>query len=485
MRRGAGISTLTMLYVQVLSLVQTLVIARILTPTQVGIFTAGTVLAGFLATFSDGGMRNALIQRRENIEDAANTVFWASLGFGVAWAGTAAAVAPVISWLFSSDLAGLVCLATAGTIVLHVLTNVPDALMQRRFDFRQRLIVQPSYTTSYAITSISLCAAGAGIWGLVIASYVSYVVWITTSWSLARWRPGVGGRASYRMWRELARFSYPLVIGALAERGRDVFETSVVGSVLNTTALGHYRYGRRIASLPDIAVIEVGSYVLFPAFARIVGDTERFRSAFLRALRVLWCLTIPLAGFIVAMGEPGVTVLLGEPWRGAGVMLVALAGSGPGMALSAVGCESIKASGRTRLLNWVTAVGALLGVGLLLALLPLGLVGVGLALSVSAFSAGLTSVLLARRLNGVALGEISHRLLPPLAVGAIASAAVWALDRYVGHADHHGFLLGFAIILGEGVLFLAIYFGGLRLGVPSAWQELRGAVLKARSREQR
>jgi len=76
-------------------------------------------------------------------------------------------------------------------------------------------------------------------------------------------------------------------------RARDLFETSIVGGALSATALGHYRYRRRLCSVPEMAIIEVGTYVLFPAFCRIAGDPQRFRAAFLRALRVLWCLAMP------------------------------------------------------------------------------------------------------------------------------------------------------------------------------------------------
>ena len=235
--------------------------------------------------------------------------------------------------------------------------------MQRRFDFRQRLIVQPGNVLTFAVVSVLLCVNGFGVWGLVIASYAGQLVWVLTSWTLAGWRPGAAGRPSVRVWRELATFSLPLVVWTVVNRARDLLETSIVGGALSATALGHYRYGRRLGSLPETAIIEVGSYVLFPAFSRIAGDPQRLRAAFLRALRVLWCLAIPVAGFFVAAGEPAVTVLLGENWRGAGVMLVALAGVGPGVALSAIGMESIKGVGRTRLLNWVTLVTTGLGSG--------------------------------------------------------------------------------------------------------------------------
>lgn len=479
LRRGAMISAVALIVIQLVLLAQTLALARILSPAEVGIFAAGTVLSGFLLTFSEGGLRNALVQRQQGLEDAANTVLWASVCGGLLWSLAAVAAAPLVAWTFDSSTAGLVAVASAGTILLHALTNVPDSLMQRRFDFRQRMIVRPSVVISFAVASVTLCSLGLGVWGLVIGSYVSHLVWILTTWVLAGWRPG-RGRPSVRVWRELARFGVPLVLGTVVDKGRDVFETVVVGTALNATALGHYRYGRRLAALPGTAVIEVGSYVLFPAFSRIAADTARLKSAFLRALRALWCVAVPVAGFIVAVGEPAIVLLLGEPWRGAGVMFVALAGSGPGVAMAAVGLESIKGYGRTSLLNWVTGLGTVLGVGLLLALLPLGLFGVGLALSITSFVSGVASLLLAKGLVGVSLRELGDRLIPPLAAAVLAAVAIGVVEHWVSHSDQRGVALGLVIVSCEGAGFLAIYLGALRTMAPATLTELWSAVRQLR-----
>lgn len=483
LRRGAVISAGTLIVVQLVSLAQTLVLARILSPSEVGIFAAGTVLSGFLLTFSEGGLRNALVQRQHGLEDAANTVFWASLCAGLLWALAAAAAAPLVAWTFDSATAGLVAAASAGTILLHAMTNVPDSLMQRRFDFRQRMIVQPSVAISFAVASVAFCFLGLGIWGLVIGSYVSHLVWILTTWVLARWMPG-RGRPSVRVWREMAGFGIPLVLGAVVDKGRDVVETAVVGSALSMTALGNYRYGRRLGALPGTAVIEVGSYVLFPAFSRIAGDATRLKAAFLRALRGLWCIAAPVAGFTVAVGEPVIVLLLGEPWRGAGVMFVALAGSGPGVAMAAVGLESIKGCGRTSLLNWVTGLGTVVGVGLLLALLPFGLTGVGLALSITSFVSGLVSLLLARRLVGVSLRELGDRLIAPLMATVLAAVGIGLLEHLVSHSDQRGIALGLVIVLCEGVGLLAIYIGTLRVIAPATLTELTTVFRRMRGSQE-
>jgi len=482
LRRGAAISTGMLVFTQVVSLAQTLVLARLLSPAEVGWFAAGTVLSTFLLTFAEGGMSNALVQREDRLDDAAATVFWATLLTGIASGVVTVVSAPLMSRIFGSDIVGLITAVSAGTIVLHALTHVPDALLQRRFDFRSRTIVQPVVAVSFAVTSVTLCALGFGVWGLVIGSYCSMVAWLVATWTVAGWRVGASGRPSFALWRELVGFAMPVVVWTVVNRARDLIETAVVGGALSATALGYYRYGRRLGALPEMAVIEIGSYVLFPAFSRLAGDPERFRSAFLRALHVLWCLMVPVACFIIAVGEPLVTVLLGEKWRGAGVMLVALAGIGPGVALMAVGMESIKGVGRTRLLHWVTLVGTGLGIGLLFLLLPLGITGIGLALSISCVSAGLLSVMIARPLAGVTFGELAHRLIPPILLVALPAIAVGLLERMLIRSEQHGFLLGTAILLAEGVAYLVIYGAGLAVFAPAAWRELSAAARQLRSR---
>ena len=60
---------------------------------------------------------------------------------GVGMSLLALAASPVVAAVFRSPQAGEIAAVTAGMLALHGLTNVPDGLMQRRFNFRRRLIV--------------------------------------------------------------------------------------------------------------------------------------------------------------------------------------------------------------------------------------------------------------------------------------------------------------------------------------------------------
>lgn len=474
-RRGAALSGLTLVLVQAISLGSTLALARLLTPEEVGLYAAGTVLAGFIIVFTEGGLRNALVQRERDVEDAADTVFYATFATGILLSLLALAAAPLVGLLFGNPAATQIAAVTSGMFLMHALTNVPDALMMRRFNFKRRLIIDPAKAVVYGAVTIAFAAMGYGVWALVIGNYASLATWLIGTWALAHWRPGLG-YPSVRVWREMARFAYPLVGWSLSALTRSAVQTALIGRVLGEAALGQYRYGRRLGELPGQAVVQVGSFVIFPAFSRMAGEPERFRRGFFRALRWIWFGTVPLAGLLLTLGQPAVVVLLGERWREAGLLVVAMAGVGACTALQEVAGEAMKGAGRSQRLNYLAVIELVVGVGLLVALLPLGLLGVGLAVFGMELVIAVVALVLARSVVGFPGRALIGSLLPAFAATVMAAAVVGPLEHLLVHSDRHGAAVGFVLLLGQTILFGLVYLLALRILDPTIITELiRGA----------
>ncbi len=483
LRRGATISAAMLFVTQVIALSQTIVVARLLSPAEIGVFTLGTMFSNYLVTLAGGGMKAALIQRGEDIEDAANTAFWASVATGVLMSTAALASAPLLGMFFDDEMVALVAASTCGTLLVHALLNVPDALMQRRFNFKRKLIVDPITSGSFAVVAVVGAVAGFGVWGLVAALYASQIATLIASWTLAGWRPGKG-RPRYRIWREMAKFSYPLIVQGIGQNLRESAQPAIVGRLLGADPAGQFRYGKRIGVLPGQAIIQIVSYVLFPAFSRIASDHARFRRGFLRALRLLWTATLPLGVLLAAVGGPAIVVLLGPEWVPAGVFVAAMAGFGPGTAMSAVASESIKGAGHSRLLHWVTATSLVVGIGglFLFIYLGLGLLGVGLAVSLEGLVAGAVTLALARPLIGVGWGELTRVMAPPVLSSIGAGIAVTVLEHGFLHSASRSVPVGLAFLTLDFLVFTALYLLVLSVTAPATLQELRALLVKFRRR---
>ena len=476
----AGASLVGLLLAQLITIGQTIVLAHLLTPAQVGLFAAGSVLMAFMANLTEGGMRTALIQRRDSLPEATETVFWATLVSGLAMSLIALAAAPVVSVLFNSHDAGVVGAAIAPTMFLFALASVPEALLQREFNVRRRLIVGPSVSGAFAIFSISGALCGLGVWSLVLGTYAQCAALLLTTWTVCRWRPG-RVRPSYRLWRELARYGFPLTVSTFLLRSKEVLFRVVIGRSLGTATLGQYRYGERLAQIPFLAVLEVGSYALLPAFSRVAHDPGRLRRTFLDALRWGSLGGAAAAGVLAALGQTAVVLLLGDQWREAGMVAATMAGLALGTAWSAAGGEALSAAGRTvRTMN-TTVFNIVVGLTLLVALIgPFGVRGVGLAISIAQLLAGAMVLLAVRPVVDVS-GRTMVRTVLPTVLAAIAAAGVtYSFNQCVAHTESRPVGWGLLILSGETLLFFLVFLSicalldeairsGLYAGVRTAW----------------
>ena len=482
--RVATASAAAQAVTQTVALLQVVVIARLLTPTEVGIFAAGTVLTTLLLEFSEGGLRAALVNRQRDIDAAAATVFWATLLSGVLASLGALAAAPLIGVVFGDTTAGLVAAVSAGGLLLHSLTNAPEAILQREFSVARNLVVGPAVSISFAAVSIVFAVLGFGVWSLVLGTYASTLVLLVSVWILAGWRPR-RAKASVQMWRQLAGYGFPLLVDLAGTRIRGAIEPVVVGRLLDTAALGFYRYGMRIARLPVNVMIQVVAYALLPAFSRIADDPARLRPNYLKALRWITFCAVPVSGLMLAVGEPATVVILGEPWRGAGSVLVAMAGLGLGKAFASVSEEAIKGCGRTRLINRATAVEFVLGLGLLVLIVPFGLAGVGLAISLTALVVGVFCLVLASSVVGVQPAQVVRATLPTVVVGLVAAAATAALEHLVLHADTRPTFTALAFLALDGLAFLVVYVAALGVVAPAMVAAMIRSALAAGRRMRR
>ncbi len=356
--------------------------------------------------------------------------------------------------------------ASAGGLLLHSLTNVPEAILQREYSVPRNLVISPVVAISFAVVSVVFALLGFGVWSLVLGTYASTLVLLVSVWVLAGWRPR-RAKASVQLWRQLARYGFPLLIDRVGTNIRGTIEPVVVARLLDTAALGFYRYGMRIARLPVSVMIQVIAYALLPAFSHIADDPARLRPNYLKALRWITFCAVPVSGLMLAIGEPATVVVLGEPWRGAGSILVAMAGLGLGKAFASVSEEAIKGCGRTGLINRATALEFILGLGLLLLIVPFGLVGVGLAISLTALVVGVFCLVLASSVVGVRAAQVVRATLPTVVAGIVAAAAIAALEHLVLHSDTRPTFTALAFLALDGLAFLMVYVAALGVVAPA------------------
>ncbi len=482
--RGVGIAGIGYSCSIGLTFATYLVLARLITPTDFGRYAAGTVITGIGGLFAESGMMAALVSRRDRIEEAASTAFYSLLVTGFLLMLASLALSPLLGLFYGGSHIGLIAAAMSGWLWLRALTIVPDALLQRRFSFLRRVIVDPLGVLAWAAASIALAAGGAGVWALVAGSYASMVVQVVSAWWFARFVPRLR-LASVAMWRELASFARSVILAEVLRRIAQQIDALVLGKFQGPAPLGQYRNGLRLVSQPAFAFVSVTAYVLYPAFARIAASPQRISAAVRRVYWVTMTAAVPISFAAIPLGVPLAVVFLGSRWRPAGHAMAGLCGFVLGTTIVSIASEFFKSIGRPRALVGVQAVGfCLIAVTVTVSAIVWGLLGVAVSMSASTCA---TAAFGLRRV--CALADISPRALPSWFAGpAVATGLmIVAMLLFAGavHPLSHRAGGRLALVLAEiglgGVVYLLV------LGVIDAPRRrealrLRRGLLTRRSR---
>jgi O-antigen/teichoic acid export membrane protein len=479
--RGAGFAGVGYIGGQILTLGFYLALARLATPDDFGQFAAASVVTNVGLLFTESGMLAALIHRRGQLEEAANTAVISTALGGLLFALAALALSPLIGLFFGSGEIGSLAAAMSGLLLVRSLQVVPEALLQRRFNFVRRMVIEPVQVIAFGVAAVIATSNGLGAWGLVIGFYAAAITDVILSWALVRWRPRPR-LASLSMWRELVSYGRHVLGANLVLRVGDEVPTLLIGRVIGEGSLGQYRYANRIASTPLALVLGAAAYVVFPAFARISHQRERFTAAFLNSLRWFSTVAMPLGMILLPLGVPMAVILFGDVWRPAGEAVTALCVYAAAASMVSIASEGLKAEGRPDVLVHVHLVSFGAATVAMLALLPFDLVGVAAGLSVGITIGAVYALARLSRILAIEGRAMVQQIWPSAVAAIVMALALLPLDRLVIQPDTHGTVAGIALLGAEGLIGLGFYLAVLLPFAPDTISRVRELIATARHR---
>lgn len=425
----------------------TVITARLLTPDVFGIMGLSVVVIAVGTLLADSGTQAALVHRADDDFDVAVNTALISVplaGLGAALLGLAAS--PLLAWFYGKPEVFGTSALLSGVLFVRSFGLVPDALLQRRLEFKwRRAVVDPLAAGVGGLTATALALAGAGVWSLVAMWYANALTVVIGSWTLARYRPDLR-MASVSMWRQLASYGRSILGAHTVQLAFAYLDTLTIGRTMTPANVGWYGASTRLAILPAQATTYVAGAALFPAFTRMRDDVARLRAAYHEAIRYIALLAFPLLAILAVIATPFVVVLFGEQWRPSGPVLSVMMLWILPLSLFEPSMELFKATGRPGRVFRLSV----LKLAVFAAYLSILWATAEVTMVRVAFGLGLaTAVGLAATVPGVCReldtspGRIWESVRPAFAGGVVAAAAMWAFTRLAtGDIEHHRRLFG-------------------------------------------
>lgn len=464
---------------KVLVLVTMAILARLLTPEDFGIVGFATLVVAYLAVLKDLGLGAALIQRRDDVEDSAETVYAFNLLSGLVLTILTFLSAPLVAEFFREPLVTPLLRVLSFTFVLEALGSVQLVLLRRNLDFRRKLIPDVGRSIVKGGVSIVAAAMGFGVWALVWGQLAGVVASVVLAWTVVPWRPRA--RIHRRLVRPLARFGGPLIVTDIQYAIWSNLDYLVVGRMLGDAALGIYTLAYRLPELLIQSVWRVLAGAIFPFFSKIQDRPDLLRRGFLATIRYTQVLVVPLCVGLFITAEPAVETLFGDQWHAAIPVLRVMAIFSLLGSIGVNAGDVYKALGRTGVLARLAAFELIVLVPALVIGARYGIVGVAWAHAGVAGIDTIVRLAVANRLVNTTFRDIWRQMAPALGAGAwlaaAAGAAMW-VTRGAG-----GAITLAAATLAGGVAYVAALWRYDREAVSrvAGWAGLGRLVSRSRA----
>lgn len=300
---------------RVFSIFTSVLLARLLHPAEFGQVALAQVVLTIIAMLSTLGLPAAVIQTPLDKGRAAFSALAINAVAATVVCSALMISAPWLGFLLGDPNVVPVLQVLSLTLLLGGITRVPEALIQKELLFG-RLSVMGIITEVVTVgVSIGLAWKGWGVWSLVYGAIAGAVTNAVTAWifvpshswvRLANWDHGIV--------RQILSFGMRMVGSTSIYTLYSYTDNYVVGRVLGTDLLGFYSRAVDLTSKTVDSINRTIGVVLFPSYAQVQEDKDRLTRAYLKSLRMISLLTIPIAGGLFAVADELVVVLLGVEW---------------------------------------------------------------------------------------------------------------------------------------------------------------------------
>lgn len=431
---------------QILQLLTTSVLARILSPTDFGLLGMAIVFTGFIDLFRDLGLSSSVVQKKEISNTFLYSLFWINIVFSIAATVILFIVSPSISSFYNEPKIELILKILSLNFLISGLGSLQKAFSERNLEFKALANIEICSAIIGSVAGIGCAFAGLGVWSLVFQTLIMTTVTTGFLWIITPWRP-----QRFFSWNDVKDvISYSLNL-----TGFNVFnyfirnaDNLLVGKFLGSQALGYYALAYRLMLFPLQNISRVFVRVMFPVFSKIQDDNSQLRIAYLKTISSISFITFPLMLGLVATADPLISTFFGSQWKPVASILTILAPLGMIQSIQTTLGSIYQSKGRTDLMfRWEILDGALTITAFLVGL-KWGILGVAIAYVVTGFALLYPSFAIPLRLVHLSVIDVGAALWRPFLSSLLMLVSLLGLNLLLPRNLHSSYSLLILVAIG-------------------------------------
>lgn len=289
-----------------------IIIARLLLPADYGLVAMLTVFIAVSQTFVDGGLANALIQKKDRTETDYSTVFCFNALLAVGLYMLLYIFAPAIASFYEEPQLERITRAIGLVLIINSLGIIHQTRLTVALDFKRQAVASLAAVVVSGMAGIIMAYAGFGVWALVCHTLLNNMLRVALLWVFSSWMPSL--LFSWGSFRSLFSFGSKILLSSLLHTVYVNVYTLVIGKKFSSQQLGFFNRASTLAQFPSTNFTNVIVRAVYPIQCRLQDDGAALNRSFIAYLRMACYIVFPIMTVLCALAEPLTSVILTDKW---------------------------------------------------------------------------------------------------------------------------------------------------------------------------
>lgn len=297
---------------KLISFVNTLLLARLLSPEDYGLMAIVMVIVGFIGFFNEIGLGSAIKQRLDINQQQLNGCFTLALLISSLLYLALYFASPAIASYYEHEILTDILRFIALTFIIGAIATVPDALIARDMRFKMYAGIEFVMVLLQCIITLILAWLGYHVWALAWGFVASQLVKTSCILYFSHWRPSRFGNLHEAA--DLMKFGATVTYSRITWYFYNNANTLIIGKILNPQQLGVYTMASTLAALPTSHITSMVIQIASPLFSKLQQDLSRLDNALNRLTSGIALIAFPIMTGMALTASELVPVLLGSNW---------------------------------------------------------------------------------------------------------------------------------------------------------------------------
>lgn len=319
---GAAWMVSLRLSIKVISVVSTMMLARLLTPADFGLMALVSSCYAMVELIRAFGFDIALIQNQQASREHYDTAWTMNIIFALLASSVIVVLSAIISNFYDDPRLTSALLVIALIIFIDGFWNIGTVEFKKQLNFKQEFKYQILTKLSGFCVTIPLAFWWHSYWALLCGMLSTTLTSVLLSYALQNYRP----RLSLRAKSDLFGFCSWLLFNNMLQFVNKYSHNFILGKISGSNQLGIYSLADEIAMITTTDIITPINCAAYPGYSKLAYQREALKAVYLKTLSYIILIGLPCSIGVAAIAPLLVPVMLGNQWLAATpiIQLIAL-----------------------------------------------------------------------------------------------------------------------------------------------------------------